>query len=76
MARNANENEIHTSKMAVGGHFEKNIKVVFWSEMVRNARKTSELQEPWSFYLTKFKSGYNTYMKKMFTYSNDSTNII
>jgi hypothetical protein len=30
MARNANENEFQTSKMAAGGHFEKNnIKVEF-----------------------------------------------
>ncbi len=37
MARNANENEFQTSKMAAGSHFEENIKVEFWSEMARNA---------------------------------------
>jgi hypothetical protein len=36
MVRNANENQFQTSKMAVGGHFDKNIKVEFWSEMARN----------------------------------------
>jgi hypothetical protein len=45
MARNANENEFQTSKMAA------KMKFVFGSEMARNARKTGELQEPWSFYL-------------------------
>ncbi len=44
MARNATENEFRTSKMAT------KMKVIFRSEMARNARKTGELQEPWSFY--------------------------
>ncbi len=39
IARNANENEFWTSEIAA------KMKVVFSSEMARNARKTGELQD-------------------------------